>query len=100
MLDSISWKFVRVCGSEDDISLKGGRDDLADDVFVGESDHKSVLWGVVLGLVLGHQSLSGVVVGFSLSSSSEGGLVSGQVCALVCDECHFVLFEDSFWTGG
>jgi hypothetical protein len=40
--------------------------DLTDDVLVGESDNQSILWRVVLVLGLSNQSLSSVVVGFSL----------------------------------
>lgn len=79
VLDSELRQLVGVSRSEHDISLESGRDDLADDVLVGESDDQSELWRVVLGLVLSDKSLSGKVVSLAFSSSSEGGLVTRKV---------------------
>jgi hypothetical protein len=52
---------------------------LASNVTVGDADDESVLWTVVLVLVLDDQSLSGLVVSLTLSSSSELSLVSLEV---------------------
>lgn len=71
--------------SEDSISLDGGVDDLSDDSGGGDSDDESVLGGVVFVLILLDQSLSGVVVSLSLTSSEEFGLVSHEV-SFVLDE--------------
>lgn len=50
-------------------------------IAVGEADDETVLGGVVLVLRLGDQTLTGVVVGLSLSSSAVLGLVPGEVGA-------------------
>jgi len=77
--DSVSRKLVGVGRGDDDISLESSVSDLGDDVLVGDSDNKSVLGGVVLVLVLDTESLSGKVVGLSLSTSLELWLVSLEV---------------------
>jgi len=69
-LDTIAGKLVGVGGSKNVITLELGIDDLADDVLVGETDNESVLGRVVLVLGLNNQTLAGVVVGLTLSSSS------------------------------
>jgi len=83
--DAVSWEFVGIGGGDDDVSLEPGVGDLSDDVLVGDSDDKSVLRGVVLVLVLDTESLSGEVVGLSLSSSLELGLVSLEVGLVLLD---------------
>ena len=98
--DAVSWEFVGIGGGDDDVSLEPSVGDLRDDVLkvglkmgkerlvdylVGDSDDKSVLGGVVLVLVLDTESLSGEVVGLSLSSSLELGLVSLEVGLVLLD---------------
>ena len=89
-VDSPSLELSGGGAGEDSVSLQGGVDDLGDDVSVGDSSDQSVLGGVVLILILEDQSLSGIVVGFSLSSSSELGLVSLEVSGVLnkLDEGH------------
>lgn len=79
VLHTVSGKLMSVSGGENNVTLELGRDNLGDNVLVGESHNKSVLGGVVLGLVLGDKSLSGVVVGLTLTSSTERGLEPGVV---------------------
>jgi len=78
-LESVSGELLRVSVDHDLVTLEGGMDDLADDSLVGSSDNESVLSGVVLVLVLEDQSTAGVVIGLSLSSPSEFGLVPHRV---------------------
>ena len=47
------------------ITVDLGVDDLGDDVSVGETNNKSVLWRVVLVLGLNNKTLSGVVISLS-----------------------------------
>ena len=61
-----SLKFGGLGLAEDLVTLDGGVDDLSNDLSVGESSNQSVFWGVVFVLVLGDQSLSGIVVSFAL----------------------------------
>ena len=74
VLDTVSGELVSVGSGENNVTLELRRHNLGNDVLVGESDNKSVLGGVVLGLVLGHESLSSIIVGLTFSSSTEGGL--------------------------
>merc|ERR1719446_407522 len=78
-VESIVGELLGISVDHDTVTLEGGMDDLADDSLVGSSDNESVLSGVVLVLVLEDQSTSGVVIGLSLSSTSEFGLVPHRV---------------------
>lgn len=78
-VDTESLEFVRVSSAEDLVALEGGVDDLSDDSGVGGSGNQSVLGGVVFILILDDQSLSGIVISDSLSSSSVLGLESLEV---------------------
>lgn len=69
---------MSVGGSEDNVTLDLGVDDLSDDVLVGESDDETVLGAVVLVLGLCDETLSGVEVGLALSIGSQ---IQGQSCA-------------------
>jgi len=79
VLDSVALEFVGVGGLDDFVSSDFSSDDLADDVLVGESNDKSVLWSIVLVSSLGDQLLAGIVVGFTLSSALVLHLVSAEV---------------------
>ena len=74
--DTVVGELFRVSGSDGHITLDGGVNDLGEDASVSEADDHSVLLGVVLVLVVDDESLTSVVVGLSLSSSSEFSLVS------------------------
>merc|ERR1712038_233232 len=75
-----SLELARVSGSNSNVTLDGGVVDGGDDALVGEADDHSVLLGVVLVLGVDDESLTSVVVGLTLSSPSEFGLVSLGVC--------------------
>jgi len=67
-------KVSGVSSGQNLVTLDSGVDDLADDSGAGDSSNESILRGVIFAFVLGDQSLSGVVVSLSLSSSTESGL--------------------------
>jgi hypothetical protein len=70
---------VSVGCTEDLVTGDLGRDQLADDVSIGESDDEAVLRGVVLVLRLGDQTLAGIVVGLQAGQLSvEGGVEDDQ----------------------
>lgn len=85
VLDSVTGQLVGVSGSHDNISSDLGVDNLGNDVLVGESHNQSVLGGVVLGLVLGDQTLTSVVVGLTLTTTSVRGLESRVVSGSLLD---------------
>ena len=74
VLDAVGAELVRVGGGEDLVAVDLGRDDLGDDVAVGEADDQAVLGRIVLVLGLGDQALAGIVVGLALSSAAVLGL--------------------------
>ena len=74
-LDTEGAELLGVSSAHGHVTLDGGVDDAAENASVGHTDDHSVLLGVVLVLVVDHQSLTGVVVGLTLSSTSEFGLV-------------------------
>jgi len=84
-VSSILGQLMGVGSSKDDIAVEGSIGDLASDILVGETDDKSVLRGVVLVLVLSDQSLTGLVVGLALTSTSELDL-EALVVSLVLDD--------------
>lgn len=65
-LKTILGELVGVSRGQNNVASQSGRDDLADDVLVGEANNQSVLGGVVFGLILGDQPLAGIVVGLAL----------------------------------
>lgn len=75
---------------QDDITNDLGRDDLASDELVGESDYETVLWRAVLVLGLRDEGSSLLVVGLSGSPSAVLGLVSRVVRRVfgLLDEGH------------
>lgn len=69
MLDAIAFEFVTVSRAEDLVAGYLGGDDLADDVFVGESDDESVFGSVVFVLGLGDETLACIVIGFTCTTT-------------------------------
>ena len=65
----------------DDIALDGSVSNLGGDVFVTEPDHKPVLGGVVLVLVLIRQSTAPLVVCLALPAPPKLHLVAAEVRA-------------------
>ncbi len=83
-------ELLGVSSAHGHVTLEGRVDNGGEDSLVGETDDHSVLLGVVLVLVVDDESLTSVVVGLSLSSSSEFGLVPlGVGLVFKClDETH------------
>jgi hypothetical protein len=83
-------ELLGVSGGDSHVTLEGRVDDGGEDTLIGETDDHSVLLGVVLILVVDDKSLTSVVVGLSLSSTSEFGLISLRVGLVFkeLDECH------------
>jgi hypothetical protein len=71
--------------AKDSVSGQLSVDDLGDDFRVGDSGNQSVFWGDEFVHVLSDHSFSGMVVGFSFSSSSEFCLESFKVCFVFDD---------------
>lgn len=88
-LDSVTRQLVGVSGSQTDIMIHIGREDLSDDILVGDTDNVSVLRGLVLVLVLDDQTLTGVVISLSLTATSVLDLVT-LVISLVLNDLWFV----------
>ncbi|GMG20696.1 unnamed protein product [Ambrosiozyma monospora] len=91
MGNTVVWQFMGVSSSVNNITSDCRGNNLDNDILVGESNNQSVLWSVVLVLGLSNQSLSGVVVGLTFSSSSEWSLVSRVVSRVLQNlvESHF-----------
>ena len=64
--DPISGQFVCISGAHNDVPLYLGVSDLTDYVFVGEADNHSILRCIVFIPVLYYETLSRVVIGFTL----------------------------------
>lgn len=70
-------EFLELSGvglAKDFISCESGVDDLADDfrsAGASDSNNQSVFWGVIFVIILDNQSLSGVVVSFTLYRRKE-----------------------------
>lgn len=72
VLDAVARKLVGIGSAKGVIALDLGRDNLDNDVLVGEADHQAVLGAVVLVLGLVNHTLTGLVVGLALCSSQAG----------------------------
>lgn len=86
MLDTVGLELVGVSSAEDLIACDFGCDDLNDDVAVGETDDQAVFGCVVFVLGLGDETLSGVVVGLTRSTTLVLGLVATAM--LLADEAE------------
>ena len=82
MLDSITFEFVSIGGAEDLVARNLGGDDLTDNIFVGEADNETILGSVVFVLGLGDETLAGVVVGLSCSTTLVFGLVAATMLSV------------------
>ena len=85
MLDSIALEFVSVGGAEDFVACDFGGDDLANDVFIGETNNEAVLGSVVFVLGLSDETLAGVIVGLSCSATLVLGLVAAVLLSVASD---------------
>jgi len=93
-LDAVTLELVGVCVGDDNIVGEVGGDNLADDVAVGDAHNKSVLGGLVFVLVLLDESLTCVVVGLTLASSSKLDLVALEISFVLnyFNVCHVETF--------
>lgn len=76
MFDSITLELVSVGGTKYLVARDLGGDNLADNILVGEADNESILGSVVFVLSLSDETLAGVVVGLSCSTTLVFGLVA------------------------
>jgi len=84
-LDSEFGELVGVSGADDDITAHSWVGNLADDIPVGGSNDQSVFWGVEFVLVLGAESSSGLVIGFTDLSPLEFWLEPFEVSLVLLD---------------
>jgi len=85
MADAVSLEFPRCGLAQYEVSLDAGVDDLASDVFVGESNDEAIFRCVVLCLVLGDKTFASIVVCPALPPAAILDLVPGKV-RVVLDE--------------
>jgi len=83
--DTEFWEFVSVSGADDNITAHSWVSNLADNISVGGSNDQSVFWGVEFVLVLGAESSSGLVIGFTDLSPLEFWLESLEVGLVLLD---------------
>jgi len=84
-LDAVLGELVAVSCADHNITSHSRVDNLCDNISVGSPDYQSVLGGVKLVLVLSAKSPSGLVIGLSVLSSLELGLVSLKVSLVLLD---------------
>lgn len=75
---------MSVGGAEDLIAGDLGGDNLANNIFVGEANNEAVLGSVVFVLGLSDETLAGVVVSLSCTTT----LVLGLVAAVLLSVAH------------
>lgn len=76
MLDSVALELVSVGRAEYLVPSDLGGDDLADNVFIGEANNEAILGSVIFVLGLSNETLAGVVVSFSFTTTLVLGLVA------------------------
>ena len=76
VLHTISLQLVAVSRTEDLVAVEFGRDDLADNVFIGEANDQAVFGCIVFVLRLSDETLAGIIVGLALSTTLVFGLVA------------------------
>ena len=97
VVDAVSWELFRASGDKDEVTLKTGVDNLADDLLVREADDQAVLrsvaektvrtrlqsrniaFNVLLVLRLGHQPLARIVIGRALAPATVLDLETREV---------------------
>ena len=85
VLDAVAGQLVGVGSSQNDVTGDLGRNDLGNNVLLGETDNQPVLGAVVLGLVLGDQPLAGVVVSLTFTTTTERSLETRVVRSSLLD---------------
>ena len=82
MLDSVALEFMGVRSAEDLIASDLRGDDLTDDILVGEANNEAIFGSVVFIFCLGDETLAGVVVGLSCSTTLVLGLVAAMLLSV------------------
>lgn len=77
--NAIALELMGVGAGKDLVASDLGVDDLGNDVAVGEANDQAVLGRVVLVLGLGHQALTGIVIGLSLPTTPVLSLIAAMV---------------------
>ena len=85
MVDTVSSEFVRIGSAENFVACDLGRDNLADNIVIGEADDETVLGSIVLILCLGDQALAGIVVGLTSPTTFILGLIPAT--AMLDNDC-------------
>jgi len=83
--DTEFWEFVSVSSADDNITAHSWISNLADNISVGGSNNQSVFWGVEFVLVLGAETSSGLVIGFTDLSPLEFWLEPFEVSLVLLD---------------
>jgi len=78
-------EFVSVSGADDNITAHSWVSNLTDNISVGGSNDQSVFWGVEFVLVLGAETFSGLVIGFTDLSPLEFWLEPFEVSLVLLD---------------
>jgi len=78
-------EFVSVSSADDNITAHSWVSNLADDISVGGSNNQPVFWGVKFVLVLGAETSSGLVIGFTDLSPLEFWLEPFEVSLVLLD---------------
>ncbi len=84
MLDTVTLQLMTIGCAEDFVAGDLGSDDLADDITVGEADDEAVFRCIVLVFGLGDEAFTGVVVGFSFTTTFVLGLVATEDSLIKC----------------
>jgi hypothetical protein len=84
-LKSVTSKLLTGCLAEDTVTINKGVCDLANYLGVGETYYKTVLWGLILVLVLGAESLTLTVVSTTFTPTTELNLVTAEVSLAFLD---------------
>ena len=97
VLDSVALEFMSVRSAEDLIASDLRGDDLTDDVLVGEANNEAILGSVVFIFCLGDETLAGVVISLSCSTTLVLGLVTAVLLSVAscCMEFQYRLLTCS-----
>lgn len=78
-LHSVSWEFMGICGTYDNVSFDLRVGYLASDVLVGETDDHPVFGSIIFVLILNGEAFAGIVVGSTFPPPLELNLESFKV---------------------
>ena len=89
VLDSVTLEFMSVRSAEDLIASDLRGDDLTDDVLVGEANNEAILGSIVFIFGLGDETLAGVVISLSCSTTLVLGLVAAMLLSVASSCMEF-----------